>query len=61
MQMVAALFDWPREDKAHLPYWCEVMTATPRLDGIVTSFAERAAVLERFKTYGKRGNEDRSD
>jgi cytochrome P450 len=49
MHMVAALFDWPREDKARLPYWCEVMTATPRPDGIVTSFAERAAVLETFK------------
>jgi cytochrome P450 len=49
MEMVAALFDWPREDKTSLPYWCEVMTTTPRLDGIVTSFAQRAAVLETFK------------
>jgi cytochrome P450 len=49
MHMVAALFDWPREDKARLPYWSQVMTATPRVDGIVTSFAERAAVLEIFK------------
>jgi cytochrome P450 len=49
MHMVAALFDWPRDDKARLPYWCEVMTATPSLNGIVTGFAERAAVLETFK------------
>ncbi len=49
MHMVAALFDWPREDKARLPYWCEVMTATPGPTGIVTSFTERAEVLATFK------------
>jgi cytochrome P450 len=49
MHMVAALFDWPREDKARLPYFCEVITATPCPDGIVTSFTERAAVLEDFQ------------
>ena len=50
MHMVAALFDWPREDKARLPYWCEVLTATPAPDGIVSSFAERQAILETFKS-----------
>jgi cytochrome P450 len=48
LYMVAALFDWPREDKARLPYWCEVMTATPGPDSVVASFAERAAVLATF-------------
>jgi cytochrome P450 len=50
MHMVAALFDWPREDKARLPYWCEVLTATPAPDGIVADFAKREAILETFKT-----------
>jgi cytochrome P450 len=50
MHMVAALFDWPREDKARLPYWCEVLTATPAPGGIVADFAGREAILETFRT-----------
>ncbi len=50
MHMVAMLFDWPRDDMARLPFWCEVLTATPAPDAIVTSFAERESVLQTFKT-----------
>lgn len=48
-EMVAILFDWPREERDLLPYWCEVMTATPAPGAVVETEAARQEALEAYR------------
>lgn len=47
-ETVALLFDWPREERDLLPYWCEVMTTTPTAGALVETPAERDAILSDY-------------
>jgi len=48
-EMVAKLFDWPSEERDLLPYWCEVMTTTPRPGAVVETDEQRRAELAVYR------------
>lgn len=48
-ETVALLFDWPREQRDLLPYWCEVMTTTPTAGALVETSTERDAILSEYR------------
>ena len=49
-QMLATLFDVPFEDRRKLPYWSDVVTATPAMGGSM-SLEERRAILMECLGY----------
>jgi cytochrome P450 len=48
-EMVAQLFDMPWEERRLLPYWSEVLMTTPGAGQIVSTPAERDAVLAQYR------------
>ncbi len=47
-QLLATLFDFPWEDRNLLPYWSDVMMATPRVGNITMPAADRRAAMEEY-------------
>jgi cytochrome P450 len=47
-RMVAALFDFPHEERYRLPYWAEVLVTSPEPGALVESWDQRAAVLDEY-------------
>ena len=48
-QMVATLFDFPWAERRQLPYWSEVLVTTPGEGAIVTTWEERAAIVDAYR------------
>jgi cytochrome P450 len=49
-QMIATLFDFPWEQRYSLPRWAEVVLTTPETGALVTSWEERAEVLDEYRS-----------
>jgi len=47
-RMVAALFDFPRDERHLLPYWAEVLVTGPEPGALVESWDQRAAILDVY-------------
>lgn len=47
-RMVAVLFDFPREERRLLPYWSAVLVTSPEPGALVSTWAERDAVLQEY-------------
>lgn len=47
-RMVAALFDFPRDERHLLPYWAEVLVTAPEPGALVESWHQRAAILDVY-------------
>ncbi len=47
-RMVAALFDFPRDERHLLPYWAEVLVTGPETGALVESWDQRAAILDVY-------------
>ena len=47
-RIVAALFDFPDEERYLLPYWAEVLVTSPEPGALVESWDARAAVLDDY-------------
>ena len=62
-QMLATLFDFPFEDRHKLPYWSDVATSRPGIDGVVESEEEQFRILSEeclpafTKLWNQRVNE----
>ena len=48
-QMVSRLFDFPWADRKLLAYWSEVLVTSPQPGAIVTTWAEREAILAQYR------------
>ena len=46
--MVATLFDFPWEERRLLPHWAEVLVTTPETGQIISTWAEREAILGEY-------------
>jgi cytochrome P450 len=49
-QMIATLFDFPWQQRHRLPQWAEVVLTTPEAGALVTSWEERAEVLDQYRS-----------
>lgn len=47
-RVVAALFDFPRDESHLLPYWAEVLVTGPEPGALVESWDQRAAILDIY-------------
>lgn len=47
-RMVAALFDFPRDERHLLPYWAEVLVTGPEPGALVESWDQRTAILDVY-------------